>query len=76
MKSDPTLRARELVTQVRVLAHDARTESQRLHYVLARRAESRALLHLASASEAFAEKLQTLSDSVEHARPLLADDEL
>lgn len=74
--NDPTLQARELVAQARALAHEAREEAHRLSFILARRAESRALLRMASASEAFATRLSTLTDFVEQARPLLPDDEL
>lgn len=74
--SDPTLRAREIIANTRALAHEARDEAQRLHFILARRGEARALVRLASASEAFATRLSTLTDSVDNARPLLVDDEL
>lgn len=73
---DPIPTARQLVTQARELAHEARAEATRLRYVLGRRSESRALLKIASATEAFAERLGAQTDSAEHARPLLVEDEL
>jgi hypothetical protein len=71
---DPIPNARQLVTQARFFAREAREEAQRLHFILARRAESRALLRCATAAENFAERLGALTDMVEHARPLLVDE--
>ncbi len=72
--NQPTQTAREIIANTRALAKASRDEAARLHYVLARRAESRALLRIASASETFASRLEALTDTAEHARPLLVDE--
>jgi hypothetical protein len=71
---DPIPNARELIAQARFLAREVRTEAMRLHYVPARKAESRALLRCAAAAENFAEKLGGLTDAAEHQRPLLEEE--
>jgi hypothetical protein len=73
---DPIPNARELIANTRAFAKNARAEAHHLHFILARRAESRALLKLAGSAETFAERLSMLTDNVTHARPLLVDDEL
>jgi hypothetical protein len=73
---DPIPKARELIAQARIFAREAREEAMRLHYVPARKAESRALLRCAAAAENFAEKLGGLTDAAEHQRPLLPEEEI